>query len=357
MNIFSTNHLKKITKASLALVLAGSFTVSTAAFAAETTTETTQTYETVDLQELQSELENSQAETPSVVPGDFFYFAKIALEKITLAFTFDDAKEAELMATYASERLAEAAALFGEGKEAEALEVIQTAIEYMESSQAIIDDVSGSDEAVADDADSKTDVTDEAVTDETTTDEAVSEDGNTNEDATVVDEENDGEQGDLDEVEGTLRHNIIALTKAMEHVGNDQARASLQKNIDKTYAKIAKKLAKLEKKYGKTETEDENNAVTEENTNTEEVVTPAPDVEATPESSESVPATTGTETINPTVTAPQATESVKISNSQAPQTKGYEKKQEKQAEKAQPERGNSAQAHQNKPEQKGNKNQ
>lgn len=347
MNIFSTKHLKKITKASLALVLAGSFTVSTVAFADETTTETTNNYETVDLQELQSELENSQAETPSVVPGDFFYFAKIALEKITLAFTFDDAKEAELMATYASERLAEAAALFGEGKETEALEVIQTAIEYMENSQAIIDDVSGSDEAVADDADSTTDVTDEAVTDETKTDEAVSEDA-------VVDEENGGEQGDLDEVEGTLRHNIIALTKAMEHVGNDQARASLQKNIDKTYAKIAKKLAKLEKKYGTTETEDENNAVTEETTNTEEVVTPAPDADATPETSESVPATTAEETTNTTVTAPQTTESVQSSNSKAPQTKGFEKKQEKQAGKAQPEKGNSAQAQQNKPEQKGN---
>lgn len=344
MNYFSINHLKKITKASLALVLASSITFSSIAFAEEAVTETTNSYETADLQELQTQLETTQEEVPSVIPGDFFYFAKIAFEKIKLAFTFDNAKEAELMATYASERLAEAAALYGEGKEAEALEVIQAAIEYIESSQAVIDEDGGTADTDTEESDTTTDGT---------TDEEVTEETNPDGETPVVEEENNDEQGEFAEIENTLRHNIIALTAAMEHVGNDKARASLQKNIDKTYAKIAKKLAKLEKKYGTTEpVEEENTEATEENTDTEQVGTTEPD--ANPENIETTPVATDEVTNDTTIAAPKVTESVNISNTPAPQGKGYDKKQENQPEKKAVEKGNSAAAKQNANGQKGN---
>ncbi|WP_147533594.1 DUF5667 domain-containing protein [Bacillus marasmi] len=351
MNFFSINHLKKITKASLALVLASSFTFSSITFAEEGVTETTNSYETVDLQKLQTQLEDTQAETPSLIPGDFLYFAKIAFEKIKLAFTFDNAKEAELMATYASERLAEAAALYGEGKEAEAVEVIQAAIEYMEGSQAIIDEETNTEETASDESESTTEGN------ENVTEESNQEDSTTDEETPIVEDETDETPGEFTEVENTLRHNIIALTAAMQHVGNDQARASLQKNIDKTYAKIAKKLAKLEKKYGKTEPIEDNTIEgTEENTdNTEEVVTPTPI--PTTENSESTPVTNGStdEEINTTISAPKATESVNITNTPTPQGKGYEKKQENKPEKKAVEKGNSAAAHQKNQQNKGNK--
>ena len=257
MILLSSSKLKKITKSTLALVFASSFTFSSLAFAEENNTETS-SIETVDLQKIQSELEAVQTETPSVVPGDFFYFAKIAFEKIKLAFTTDDSKEAELLATYASERLAEAAVLYGEGDEAKALEVIQTALEYIESSQALVDPEATTEDEINNDE--QTTNEDEVVNteDETTT-------------PTV--DENTADQESTDGTETMIRNNIVALTAAMAHVGNENAKAQLQKNIDKTYAKIAKKLKKFEEKYGTIELEDQE---TEAPTNQEPVTVPDP---------------------------------------------------------------------------------
>ena len=153
MKKLSNQEMKKIAKSTLALVLAGTFAFSPIAMAEENNSEV----ETVELQnvspeeieEAKTQVDELEDTNPSLIPGDFFYFAKIALEKIRLAFTLDNAKEAELLATYAAERLQEASALFAEGKEEEALKVIEAAVEYMESSQEIVDE-EGSNEEDAD---------------------------------------------------------------------------------------------------------------------------------------------------------------------------------------------------------------
>lgn len=338
MKIFSNNQIKKITKGSLALVLASTFTFSSIAFANEDTTEEA-TYETVNLQEVQSQLESTQTEAPSLIPGDFFYFAKIALEKIKLAVTFDNAKEAELMATYASERLAEAGALYGEGKEAEALEVIQAAIEYMENSQNIVDEETDAEEVASDDQNTNGDsIEEEAVTEE--------DDAETTE--PTSNEESSEEQDSYTEVENTLRNNISALKAAMEHVGSDQARDSLQKNIDKTYAKIEKKLAKLEKKYG---TAEEEGQVTDETTDLETVNAP----ETTEENTETV-TTEPSETVvdsAETVTVPNTVSTEETGKGNAKAVEKEHGKQQAKAEVKEQGKGNSAQAKQK--ESKGNK--
>jgi hypothetical protein len=232
-------NMKKVAKSTLALVLASSFTFSSLAFAEENNTNT-ESFEVVDLQTLSTQLDSPEAEMPALIPGDFFYFSKIVLEKMKLAFTYNNAKEAELLAEYSSERLAEAAALYEEGDEAKALEVIQSAIEYIEQSQTIVDqETTDQEDASTTEEDNETVETGEQAEDTTTTDEVVSEDDD-------VDTENP-----YDEIESTLRHNIAALTAAKAHVGNATAEAALQKNIDKTYAKLAKKIDKLEKKYSK----------------------------------------------------------------------------------------------------------
>jgi hypothetical protein len=224
------NRPNQIVKGVLAMTLAGTFAFSLPAFANESTEEQP-VYETVDLEELQSQLENTQTEKPSVIPGDFFYFVKIAFEKIKLAITFDNAKEAELMAQYASERLAEAAALYDEGKKDEAVKVIETAIDFMEKTEAVI--------------------AGDLATDETKATEATAtEEGPSDEIAARETQETD-EQNPYAETEKMIRNNVLALSAAMNHVGNEKAQAALQKNIDKTFAKMAKKMAKLEKKYGK----------------------------------------------------------------------------------------------------------
>jgi hypothetical protein len=280
MKKLSNQEMKKIAKSTLALVLAGTFTFSPIAMAQDNTSDE---YKTVDLQtvspeeidDAKTQVEELAETNPSLIPGDFFYFAKIALEKIRLAFTFDNAKEAELLATYAAERLGEAGKLFAEGKEAEALELIEAAVKYMENSQDIVDDENSNDEGEEEETNTDDNTDSETGEQDTDSEEAKEEDADSDSEAGDVvaedpsDEEDAEEATDevienpYEEIEGMLRQNIIALKAAMEHVGNDKARAALQRNIDKTYAKMAKKLAKLEEKYAEMPEEDEKTEPTE----------------------------------------------------------------------------------------------
>ena len=63
-----------------------------------------------------TEAPQEEEESPSLVPGDFFYFVKVMTEKVRLAFTFDDYEEAQLLADFAAERIKEANVLLAEGK-------------------------------------------------------------------------------------------------------------------------------------------------------------------------------------------------------------------------------------------------
>ena len=71
---------------------------------------------------------------------------KNCIRKNKACLTFNDVKEAELLTTYAAERLAEAEVLFSEGKEKEALETIEKALEHFENTEAIIEEEKESDE-------------------------------------------------------------------------------------------------------------------------------------------------------------------------------------------------------------------
>jgi hypothetical protein len=276
----SHKQLNKIAKGALAMVFAGTFTFSaTQAFAAETTNPQ-DNYQTVDIQTTANTTEQTTQtqesttpatetqdtttqetqtqETPSLVPGDFFYFAKIALEKIRLALTFDDVKQAKLLADYSSERLAEAQALFASGDQETAVKTINQALEDMKDADKL-----AADQNQTDPVSEQTSSTDGATTDNSsTTDQA--------KDDKQVTEENKN----VEEVNSTISHNIAALTAAMEKVKNPVAKAALQRNIEKSYAKIAKKMDKLAKKKTDEETDktsaagDENSTpVAEENVN------------------------------------------------------------------------------------------
>ncbi|MEH7253339.1 DUF5667 domain-containing protein [Neobacillus niacini] len=211
------NHklFNKITKGALSIILASTVAFpATIVFADETTNETA----IIDLQ-AEASTKGENVEAPALLPGDFFYFTKILLEKIQLALTLDDVKEAKLIAEYASERLLEAEALFAEGNEEAALKTMKKAIENIDNANVIVEEQQ---------AENKDDVT--------------------------VDEESQEEVGEddgLGEVKEVVSQNIIALTAAMEKVKNPVAKAALQKNIDKSYAKLAKKLEKKRQKKTK----------------------------------------------------------------------------------------------------------
>jgi hypothetical protein len=202
--------LNKITKGALAMILASAVVVpATNVFADEITSETA----IIDLQ-ADSSSNGDKGQTPSLLPGDFFYFSKILIEKIRLALTIDDVKEAKLIAEYGEERIREVEALFAEGNEEEAIETMKKAIDHIE----------------------------------------IAEDHVTN-----VEEEASGEiavdETELEQAKDIVSQNIIALTAAMEKVENPVAKAAIQKNIEKSYAKLAKKMEKREKKQQQKSTE------------------------------------------------------------------------------------------------------
>lgn len=278
----SHKQLNKIAKGALALVLAGTFTFSASKAFADETTNQQDHYQTVDLQSGTNAEANTPAqttqtqETPSLLPGDFFYFAKTAFEKIQLALTFDDVKEAKLLAGFASERLAEAQALFASGDQAAAIKTINQALEDMKDSDTIVDSQTQSesspDQVKVDtketDQSTNTDVT-KTDDEQSSTDQVKSDDQTNSETAT---NENKDDQV-VTEVKTTLAQNIVALTAAMEKVKNPVAKAALQRNIKKSYAKLAKKLGKVNARLAKKETKNTDSETegtpvnTDENTN------------------------------------------------------------------------------------------
>jgi hypothetical protein len=233
----------KVVKATLALLVAGTAFSATNVLAEEPMAPIE-----VDLQ-IEGQAESNELankndqilESPSLVPGDFFYFTKILLEKIQLALTVDDIKEARLIAEYAAERLAEAEVLFAEGDEEAALETMTSAIEYMENADDVV-----LEPTTEEPSEEQTDVIYEELEVE-----VIDNDDASSKEETVVEE---------DEIEALVSQNIIALTAALDKVKNPKAKAALQKNIDKSYTKLAKKIEKQIKKEEKqTKKEEKNN--------------------------------------------------------------------------------------------------
>ncbi|WP_201715213.1 DUF5667 domain-containing protein [Rossellomorea arthrocnemi] len=202
-------------------------------------------------------------ESPSLLPGDFFYFAKLAIEKIQLAFTMDDAKEAKLLAGYAAERLAEVEALFKDGKQEKAIDALNNAIEMIQQSEDQWSDNDESDKDSTDEASIETDsdMKDESKmekeTDDTTSEDATVEDSVKEEEANSDDYETTEKSDEMTKMEEMRAQNILSLKANLEKVKNPKAKAALQRNIEKSYMKLAEKLAKLEEKVTRTAEEKE----------------------------------------------------------------------------------------------------
>lgn len=191
--------------------------------ATETTTPATETTPATDMQPATNTGDTTTtpttepaAEAPSLVPGDFFYFVKIMVEKVQLALTFDDAAKAQKLADFAGERIAEARVLIANGDTTGAADLLTKALESQDLALNYTEEAGIT-------------PTDPAATDnQTTTD----------------------EQQQLQEVKqqikGTSGQNILALLGALQNVKNPQAQASLMKNIEKSFNKLETRLGKLD---------------------------------------------------------------------------------------------------------------
>lgn len=203
-------------------------------------------------------------ERPSLIPGDFFYFVKQSIENIQLALTFDDYKEAQLLAKFAEERIKEANALIAAGDTEGAVETLQKAIEQQEESMATMaaiedeakeeDNEEGNEENSIDlDANENENTNEDEDED---ADEGTENDGNTDE----TDESND-DQNSRNNSDAKYTQNIDSLLKAMEKVDNPNAQKALSRNIERSFGQMQKKLDKAEqvqeKKGNRIESKDE----------------------------------------------------------------------------------------------------
>lgn len=345
MNKHTIINLNKITKGAFAFVLAGSLSLTASTALAEeneniesqVVEETNTNEEVISLDDALVNEHTDKVEEPKLLPGDFFYFAKKALEKIQLILTFDDVKEAKLLAEFATERLTEAEALFSEGLEDEAIAVMEEALE----------NISIAEKAISENTEENTEETTEETTEEETN---TTEETEEEVDATIEIIENDGEVvEETEEVEEQISQNIIALTAAMEKVKNPVAKAALQMNIDKSYVKLAKKMAKLEKKASEEDSEEVNLVQTEDKTIAEETNQMVADEAITEE--EVIKENTDAVTVP--VPAATVTTQVKVNQAQKKAEK-QEVKQEKKAEKQTSNKSNNHQQKSKASEQKGN---
>ncbi|MDX8360483.1 DUF5667 domain-containing protein [Cytobacillus sp. IB215316] len=172
---------------------------------------------------------NTNNEDPNSIPGDFWYFVKITLEKIQLAISFDDMHDAELLARFSSERLLEAEKLIANGDNDLAEELILKATKLIDDSEGIIEDREDAEAKSPSDEDSSNDIYGD------TSQPKIDNNGNSSEE----------QQDELTGIKTQLAQNIISLTAALEKVGNNNAQEALKKNIEKSYKRIGDKMTKL----------------------------------------------------------------------------------------------------------------
>jgi hypothetical protein len=157
---------------------------------------------------------------PSLIPGDFFYFVKMITEKIRLAVTFDEFKEAQLLADFAAERIAEANILLEDGKTEEAAQLLKEAISIQDQAGEKLPETSVKAETSIETVGTKV----ESV------------------ELTEVNEAAETENV----VQSKLANNIDSLLIVLEKVENEKAQQAILKNIQKSFEKLDKKLKKLE---------------------------------------------------------------------------------------------------------------
>ncbi|WP_335870217.1 DUF5667 domain-containing protein [Bacillus sp. 2205SS5-2] len=255
------NYKQKITKLTMAALLACSFSFSGTQVLANSNEEFKSVEMPTEL-EMEETLNDTtdqlnELEEPNVLPGEIFYFAKIMIEKIKLAITLDETKEAKLLSEFAGERLNEAEVLFQKGKEDLAVETLEKALERINEAEdeAIKLDDSDSEEFINEESSDEESIVKEEISVGDEAAELYSENESTIEDSTVeiteMEKSAEDDEDELVEVKKLISQNIIALSAAIEKVKNPKAKATLQKNIEKSYAKLARKIEKLEEKTAK----------------------------------------------------------------------------------------------------------
>ncbi|MCA1064372.1 DUF5667 domain-containing protein (plasmid) [Rossellomorea sp. AcN35-11] len=148
----------------------------------------------------------AKEDAPSLLPGDMLYFLKTLKENVQLAFTFDEEKDAELLASFTEERIQEAEALYDEGNKEEARKTLERAVEQQEEALEKFDTVI-----------------------KTSDEKSFSEDR-------------------VPKLEEKLETNLASLQVALDNVENKKAKEALTKNITRIKEHREKQVKKHESK-------------------------------------------------------------------------------------------------------------
>jgi hypothetical protein len=184
--------------------------------------------------------------SPSLLPGDLFYFVKTITEEIQLALTFNDKDKALELADFAKERLAEAQSLAAQGKTDLAKQTIDEALKMQQEAE----------KAAGTAAQEKS--TDKAQTG--TTEESAMPASTAKDQAT--DETNDLKS----QIQAQFAQNLFALQTAIEKIDNPKAKEVLSENIKKAQEHLTKVLSNLQGNLQE-QNSDDNHTVSEDNEN------------------------------------------------------------------------------------------
>lgn len=242
---------KILAKSALVSILA--FSVGTGSVLASdnltTSSDVSVTQNTAASLQADTTLNESETETPDLLPGEFFYFVKTIYENIQMALTVNDVKEARLLTAFAQERLAESNALFTQGKLEEAKLYLQKSLETQQSAVQKADQASDTSTTITNtQAEASVSIASAVATAvQQGSEQTVDSDKSEFKDVAAPVKETKKQEKVL-KIKTDLQHNIVALASALEKVNNPKAQLALMKNIQKAFAHLDKKLSKLENK-------------------------------------------------------------------------------------------------------------
>ncbi|MCL6453936.1 MAG: DUF5667 domain-containing protein [Alicyclobacillus sp.] len=183
-----------------------------------------------------------------ILPGSFFYFLKMTIENIRLALTFNDVNKAQLLASYAAQRIAEANALAAKGETTLAAQTLQqaaqdetAALKLAQQTGAPLDFgvTNGTGNNTVSSAGNAVGSVNITVLNDTGASSNASANSTADANGAANNAAGGATSGDEDQMKRAqvyahLSQDTLALVAALQHVKNPTAQAALAKNIEKS---------------------------------------------------------------------------------------------------------------------------
>jgi hypothetical protein len=177
---------------------------------------------------------NEESVSENTLEQNLFSYITTMNDQLKLALSEDQMERASLLVDLSDEAIAEAQELFEQGKDEEATELLTKATEALKSADEIANE---EEEETSDEEVEEVEESDEEDIEVIELDDDLTED----EEVIELDEESSDEEDK--ELEAKIGQNVISLTLNLHKVKNPNAKAALERNIERS-------LERLKAKYG-----------------------------------------------------------------------------------------------------------